>query len=132
MGMVERAWNRIKGARSIEWIALLIGVAMLVMLLAPTDTEQEASGASTELEKRMERVLSAIEGAGRVHVLVREDEQVEAVFQSEDGARGDGAGVLVVAEGAGNLRVRLELIRAVQALLNIDAARIEVLEMERT
>ncbi len=39
-------------------------------------------------------------------------------------------GVLVIAEGADDLRVRLELERAVQTVLGLDANQVEVFEME--
>jgi stage III sporulation protein AG len=38
--------------------------------------------------------------------------------------------VLVVAEGAGDLKVNMALQRAVQALLDVDAEQIEILTMK--
>ena len=40
------------------------------------------------------------------------------------------SGVIVVAEGAGNVRVELELLEAVHALLGVDSERIEILAMK--
>ena len=41
-------------------------------------------------------------------------------------------GVVVVAEGAGDLTVKMELQQAVQALLGVEAQQVEILGMEKT
>ena len=41
-------------------------------------------------------------------------------------------GVLVVAEGAGDIGVRVKLLEAVQTFLAIDGDKVEVLKMEHT
>ena len=72
----------------------------------------------TELEARLERVLSAVDGVGDVRAMVTE--------------RGEEiVGVVVVAEGAEDLRVRLSLMQAARALLEIELDQIEVIEMRR-
>lgn len=121
---------------------------------------QELSSEET-LEERLQTTLSAIEGAGRVTVLISyasEEEIVPAlsvsVQQSEGGTQsrseqpvtvGGGSeeqpmvltrraavarGALIVAEGAADVSVRMNLQRAAQAVLDLPAAKIEVFSME--
>ena len=67
-------------------------------------------------EKRMERLLSSIEGAGRVSVMISQ------------GTDGEIAGVVVAASGADDLRVMLELQRAVRTLTGLELDRIEIVK----
>ena len=124
MAFIRQAAARLRGARYIEWALLAIGLAAFLLLTA--DAQGGEAYESTSLERRMENVLSCIDGAGKVRVLVHSAEAT-AAFSSQDGRA---AGVLVVAEGAGNLKVNMELQRAVQALLGIEAEQIEILTME--
>ena len=122
MSLIRQALQKLRGARHIEW-ALLAGVLAAALLLSGGQQEHSAS---TALERRMENVLSMIEGAGRVRVLVNQPETVPAFAEQS----GKPSGVIVVAEGAGNMKVNLELQRAVQALLGVEAGQIEILSMK--
>ena len=41
-------------------------------------------------------------------------------------------GVIIVAEGAGDIGVRLQLLEAVQTFLDVSAEKVEVLKMNHT
>lgn len=123
MSFIRQAAARLRGARHIEWV--LLAVALAAFLLLTADSPGAGLYESTSLERRMENVLSCIDGAGKVRVLVHSADA--AAFSSQDG---QASGVLVVAEGAGNLKVNMELQRAVQALLGIEAEQIEILTMK--
>lgn len=110
--MLRRALTMLRGARRIEWIVLLAALAAAVLLLTGA---KEDGAQPVSLERRMEAALSMVEGAGRVRVLVNE---------------GASTGVLVVAEGADDLRVRLSLEQAVRTLMGIEADRVEILVMK--
>lgn len=119
--------RRLGGGQGV-WI---VGLAILcVLTLAAGGGKQEAEEtASTALERRLERVLSAVEGAGEVRVMIREREgEAATVFSS--GQEAGAEGVLIVCEGAESLRVRLALEQAAQALLGVDYSRIQVVKME--
>ena len=120
MSVIQRAAERLRGARHMEWVLLAI---LLAALLMTADGPDEAERA-TSLEKRMESVLSCIAGAGEVRVLVCSGDGGQLY-----GLPGEG-GVLVVAQGASDLKVSMELQRAVQALLDVDAEQIEILTMK--
>ena len=117
-------WAALKGAKRMEWILLLAVAAALVLLVS---NQGGAGGARTELEARMESVLSQVEGAGRVRVLVSEGEGDAQAFSQQGKSV---QGVVIVADGAGDVKVALELSGAAQALLGVDANKIQVLKME--
>lgn len=122
MGGVRRALEKLRGARHIEWA--LIAFALAAALLVASEPREQAEPGGSELERRMEAVLSGVKGAGEVRVLVN---RAETAFASADTPV---TGVLVVAEGAGDVRVALELQRAVRALLGVEAEQIEILTLE--
>lgn len=94
------------------WIlaALLLCVGFCLLLGA------QESSASTE-ESRISRVLSAIDGAGKVEVAVYYEESVPC-------------GAVVVAQGASDVAVQLRLVSAVTTLLGIEQERVAVYERE--
>ena len=119
-------WAALKGAKRMEWIILLAVGAALILLLSSRSTAPE--GQQTALEARMEAVLSAVRGAGRVRVLVSSGEDDSQAFAQQDPK--SVRGVVIVADGADDIRVALELSGAAQALLGVDADKIQVLKME--
>lgn len=129
MGGWERVVSALRGARRVEWIALIALLALAVLLTQSGTREETQNAQTTPVEQRMESVLSMVRGAGKVRVLVRERTPSTASFASGT-EEGQPVGVVVVAEGANDLRVALELARAVQALLGVEMNQIEVLKME--
>jgi len=119
---VRQALMKLRGVRHIEWALIAVGLAALLMMAG--DSQDGAAVQSTALEQRMAAVLSCVQGAGEVRVLVN---QAEAAFASSGAPV---TGVLVVAEGADDVLVSIELQRAVQAVLGVEAERIEILTMK--
>ncbi len=76
----------------------------------------------------MAEVLSAMAGAGRVEVALFYE--TEAVTAFGGGGKSRPTGAVVVAEGAGDMQVRLELIRAARTLLGLPEAAVDVFVME--
>lgn len=120
MSFIRRALDRLRGVKHIGWVLLAASLAALVLA---GGGETGLNTGATGLERRMESVLSCVEGAGRVRVLVNGGGQ-------EETPRSGQGGVVVVAEGAGELRVRMELERAVTALLGVESSQIEILGMK--
>lgn len=106
----------LKSARKIE--ILLIAAAICTLLVLWMGGGADTTAGASDEEARMERILSRIEGAGSVSVMIS---------PAEDGA----AGVVVAAPGADDLRVMLELQRAVRALTGLELDRIEIVKSER-
>ena len=112
--MVKRLMDRLRGARRIELFAALALAALLALMLIDLGGS-DGGEPRTELESRVERILGRVEGAGRVSAMVTQD--------------GDGTvtGVLIVAEGLADVQTYLRVQRAVSALLNVEAAKIEII-----
>lgn len=98
------------------WLLAALGVAVLLCLGLGLAEGQPAS--HTEEEARLSRVLSAMEGAGEVEV---------AVFYADDSVLPCGA--VVVAQGAGDVDVRLRLSRAVCTLLGLDNNQVDIFKL---
>lgn len=123
MSVVRQAAGRLRGVRHIEWVLLAVALSALLLMTSGADGGETES---TQLERRMEQVLSLIDGAGRVRVLVHSPDAAAAFASGDESA----SGVLVVAEGAGNMKVSMELQRAISALLGVEAEQIEILTMK--
>lgn len=101
--------------------ALLILAALLCALqFLPTD-----QSAMTQEERRISRILSQTAGAGRVEVTIYYNESASAF-----GGDKSCVGALAVCEGAGDIAVRLNICRALETLLGLEARQVVVLKME--
>lgn len=99
--------------RARSWLALaLLAAAALLLLSSGSGSNAKAS----DTEARLERVLSEVEGAGEVRAMVLEE-------------NGNVRGVLVVAEGADDVMVRLRLQNAVRTLWGMENCEIDVVPM---
>ena len=155
---------------------LLAGILALVMLIiffngikSGNKGEQEKEekeiasnvsfcGYDQELEDRLERILSSIDGLGEVKAFVMTEASVETIYAGNEEMKDSGAngssssveivfgkngststpitkveiypqitGVLIVAEGAKDEKLRLLVINAVSVALDIENSKIEVL-----
>lgn len=174
--------TKLKAVKNIEIIIAIFAIALIILVYSfvnanSNSKEKTASGkqgeVSVELTEKLESdladVLSNINGAGRVKVLITYSgttqkviANTKSVHQNTSASSGtttsstttntetpiminDGTGsklyvveeklpeikgVVVVAEGAGSAKVRLEIMRAVQALLNVNANNIEIFVMK--
>ncbi len=111
-------WKQWLNNRTLLWV--MIALAAVLVLLLPG--EQGSTGSREE--KRIAQVLGQIAGAGKVEV---------ALFYGteEAGSPERPTGAVVVAQGADQLSVRLELIRAVRTLLSLPEAAVDVFAMEQ-
>ena len=90
---------------------LLLLLCALVLLLLPGGGGDGNTGEASEIETRLEYVLSGIDGAGRVRVLCSEE------------------GAAVVCDAAGSAQVRLAIVEAVSAYTGLGSDKITVLTM---
>ena len=113
----------------------------------------------SRLEARLEALLVQVEGVGRVQVMLtlegsrerrvekdrtfsEQGNEEETVYEELSGRERipyvtleinpKVEGVLVIAEGGGNSRIRQEILEAAQALFGIDAHKIKIMKMEGT
>ena len=154
-------WKWPEGVKKYAYVLLVMAVGA-VLLLLPTggrdspaeDAPAREEGASFDLEafeRKLERALSQVEGAGEVQLVLTLDggsRQVLARNQDREGGsntvatvgKGSGQqevvplqtvapqfrGALVVCPGGGNAATRLKLIEAVSALTGLGSDKISV------
>ena len=124
-----RLFARLRDDRKFEALAyaLLAAIAAAAFLLGggsncggnagKVKEESIPVSSVTQLESRLESILSEIEGAGKVRVMI--------AFSGEDVL-----GAIVVAEGAREVGVRMELERAAATALGTELAAVNVFAME--
>ena len=111
--MFSKLTEALRGARKAELMLMLALMAVLALALV---TREDTVGA-TDLEKRLENALRNVEGAGNVQVVINEAEDGEII------------GVLVVAEGAADISVKLDILSAVRTLMGVESKQIEIARM---
>ncbi len=149
--------QKLRSGKVLEIIVVVILIAVVAFIVygAFTDKTAEESAAedyAQELETRLSAVLSKIDGAGEVSVVVTVASDGEKILAMETSEAADGtvtsepvfaggepivleelkpeiAGVLIVAEGADDLNVRFNLLEAVASVLNINQSIIKVYTM---
>jgi len=114
VSLFAKLTQTLRSARRLELILLVVLIAAAGLIMTGTDRQSESDG----IESRLERVLGCIEGAGSVRV---------AVNQATDGSV---LGVIVVAEGASDMRTYLNIQSAVRTFMGIDLSMIEIVGME--
>lgn len=178
----SKFWTKIKNLKHIRLI-LAVFLILVVLLLwfanfeerpkeeqtATVNANNTLSNYTSELENRLSKTLSQIEGAGSVDVMITLDgsSQLILAYDTEsrtnttDNTTASGTstksnntttnsspilitkngqsqplvlseimpnikGVVVVCEGANNIRVKLNILQAVQALLGVNSGQIEI------
>ncbi|MBQ7523508.1 MAG: stage III sporulation protein AG [Oscillospiraceae bacterium] len=135
-----------------------LGAAVLLFPTAKPPPEDAPPAVQTEsMEQRLEAILSEVDGAGQVRVMLTTKNDGVTVFQTDtlysqgetksqtvfyrDGSNGETAlvqsetapeylGAVVVCEGAERAEVRLQLVKAVCALTGLTGNKISVLKMK--
>jgi stage III sporulation protein AG len=140
-------------------IVVIALIALIGWPAFAKDSKVEVSAVGFDFrqeEKGLEEILGAIKGAGKVKVLITyettsqkvpaydsdstkgDSNQTESQRPATDGSgtivlterRPQILGVVVVAEGASDMNVRLMLAQAVQTSLGIAAGKVDVFEMK--
>lgn len=169
--------KKLKNIKHIEVIIVVIFVLILLLIcFAGNNTfsflsnQQTATSSSSNItyvstsdyvlniESKLKSILSNVNGAGKVEVMVSVDGSSEIQFATDEVITTSGQttektvnivfvtkdgvsqpiitseklpkinGVVVVSSGAKNTKVKLELMSAVQTLVNIDCDKIQILE----
>ena len=106
-------------------LAALCLAVLATVLLGGKGAEKSSA---SQQETRIAEVLEAMAGVGKVEVALFYGQEKSEIWGEEAAARPTGA--VVVAQGGGNLTVRLSLIRAVRTLLSLPENAVDVFEME--
>ena len=165
------AWLREK-LRKVEaykypLLVLLLGAGLLLLPRAggaqPTAAPETTAAAAEEepaaLEAKLENLLSQMEGAGAVQVVLMLEKSASYTYQTDretrdgeerretvlvsDGAGGEAPvtqetaypvyqGAVVACQGADSAQVRLDIVRAVASLTGLSSDRITVIKLKRS
>ena len=143
--------------------ALLVVLLGLGLMLIPgkdqpeTVPQQETAPQSVSLSEEMEQILSSIQDAGRVKVLLTLEKGEETVYQTDEDRDGESVrldtvlitdadrnqqglirqvnpakylGAVILCQGADSAAVRLAIVEAVAKLTGLGTDRISVLKMK--
>jgi stage III sporulation protein AG len=123
---LESMLSEVQGAGRVRVsVSLLRGPVYVFGTNTSEDTRQTEERESSGTLRTVTEVSTT-----REPVIVRNEAQAEQPIVSEE-ERPTISGVLILAEGASSSRVRLDLVRAVQALFPLPTHRITVLPMGR-
>lgn len=117
-----------KKSSTVIYILLAMGILLLICgsVLKPQPQQPQEIYIDSRAAEA-ERILSEIKGVGNVRVMISGEEKEKSVLQSdEDNSLSEG--VLIVADGGGDSRVREKIIRAAGAALGVDPHKIQVFE----
>ncbi len=173
-GAVKKFFKRLSEKTKIKNIEVVVGIVILAIALiayaafkptSATDSESSEQKYFSEVEKKLESILSEVEGVGKVDVLITYkgtsrivpamSTESKSTEKSDDSFGGsyfdkietsgsspvlDGgsvvvvgkeypeiSGVLIVAEGAENIAVRIKILQAASTALAVDPSIIAVL-----
>ena len=112
---MKKCMEILKAARWLELLLVSAALAVAALLFMGGENASNPANASPD-ELRMQRILSEIEGTGKVSVMISEDpENADAP-----------TGVVVAASGAADIQVLLKIQNAVRTLTGLPAGKIEV------
>lgn len=132
MSKFSSLWKKLKSIKNIEIIlAVLLGLVVLLVYFSSVGANKGVANNITysnsyvqEIEQKLENLISSIDGAGQVEVMIMcegDDEITKTEYPKVVSA-------VVVSSGADSTKVKLDIIRAVEALLGLKTANIEVLK----
>lgn len=114
---MNRFWKWLRETKGILTVLALSLCAAVCLTLSAVPGESDGMTAE---EARLSGTLSAIAGAGNTRISIH--------YSAENGNQGVPCGAVIVSEGAGDVAVRLNLLRAAQTLLQLPAGAVEVFE----
>ena len=177
-----KALGLLKKKKTMEILIAIIIFAIILSIYASTlgggsnESEKESEGTSSsgsidvsQMEEKLENALSAIEGAGKVRVMITYETTPELIpatdsetqtttneneenqtssksetqssktvtIQQQSGTEAvtitekqpEVRGVIIIAQGADDVRVKMDLLKAAQTVLNVSADRVDVFTM---
>lgn len=133
--------DKLKSVKHIEiYITIVFAIILILIFYSSTnDTNSTKSKQNTNsttitgyvdsMENRLETVLAQINGASNVKVMITLD-MSNANLDGEEittTSFPQVKGVLIVAKGVENTAVKMNILKAVQAVIDISSGRIEIL-----
>lgn len=152
--------NALLGKYKYPVLILLVGIGLMLLPSGKTEPAalpSESAPAVESLEARLETLLTQIDGAGQVRVLLTEERGREYLFQTDSDIRTDSRsddtvlvedgsdaesglirqtlepkyrGAVVLCQGADSPGVKLAIVEAVRCVTGLGADAISVLKMK--
>lgn len=136
-------FEKLKNIKHIEiYIAIIFVVVLLLIYLSNySKTEQKTQQTTNELtvisyidglEQNLEEILTNINGVENVKVMITLDMDKAEVVESKISLNNFPAvkGVIVTASGVNNTAIKMKVLHAVQAVLDITNGNIEILSSD--
>ncbi len=137
--------EKLKNIKHIEiYITLIFAIVLILIFLSSTGgrsknsnksysksitTQTTVTGYVDDMETRLEQILSQIQGAGNVNVMLTLDMSNATVKDNviETNSFPAIKGVVIVANGVQDTYVKMNILKAVQAVIDISSGSIEIL-----
>lgn len=137
--------EKLKSIKHIEiYITIIFAIILILIFFSSTSSSKSSSGSYksnpvtqettitnyiSNMESRLEQILSQINGASNVNVMVTLDMSSTTIKDNviEMAEFPDVKGVVIVAKGVENTVVKMNMLKAVQAVIDISSGRIEIL-----
>ena len=127
MMKIDKIFGDKKGNKII-YILLAMGILLLTLGSGVKTTPVKEVSQTDSRSAQAERILSEIEGVGEVRVMLSEEEKKNESVFSDNNEESPLCSVLIVADGASDVRVRERIVRAATAALGVEPHKIEVFE----
>ena len=127
MMKIDKIFGDKKGNKII-YILLAMGILLLALGSGAKTTPVKEVSQTDSRSAQAERILSEIKGVGEVRVMISEEEKKKESVFSDDNEESPLCSVLIVADGASDVRVRERIVRAATAALGVEPHKIEVFE----
>ena len=138
--------EKLKNIKHIEiYITIIFAIVLILIFFSSTGSKKTTTSYSksytssekqttissyiTDMETKLEQILSQVEGASNVNVMVTLDMSSATVKDNivETSSFPKIKGVVIVAKGVENTAVKMNILKAVQAVIDISSGRIEIL-----
>lgn len=135
--------EKLKNIKHIEiYITIIFAIILILIFFSSTDnktvsnsktnnTTQETTITTyiADMEDKLEHILSQVQGASNVNVMITLDMSSSTIKDSiiETNTFPQVKGVVIVAKGVENTSVKMNMLKAVQAVIDISSGRIEIL-----
>lgn len=140
----NKLFERLKNVKHIEiYIAVIFGIILILIYMSSLNTTKSKSNINSEydkdvsitqyidkMESDLEDILGNISGVNKVKVMISIETDdltvTDNVVSSKSFPRIKG--VIIVADGVSNTATKLNVLKAVQAVIDITSGSIEILQ----
>ncbi len=139
--------EKLKGIKHIEiYITIIFAIILILIFFSSTGSNKSSTYTNNKsntvtqettittyinnMETKLEQILSQVEGASNVNVMITLDMTNTVVKDNviEVADFPEVKGIVIVAKGVENTGVKMNILKAVQAVIDISSGRIEILK----